>query len=385
MEGILPYRSSEFEVNPRIYQPWRDTEEIENMMIQKMVDQTLMSVLSTVSEEVSMDKSRSKPVKMVIRNVQYAPSSGTSPLKPSTKNKKERRPKKGRREEAGSDVTVNEPMISVPASKFKSMVLSEVESRATRVHDYYSYQWNDLQRDRLQLYGDFIRLSERDRRLEAQMDLAIAEIHCLQNENEKLKIELDDIKNAKKKKRKDARLRRNKDKEQDRQADSAEKNGDTQERKMSKEEEKDEMAKDGNKKARKGKHGKTENTETTADALQTESNRTAGSKILRDKSMLNKLLDLQKEATSNPLTREMGTGDDGHDEDGCVTATSIVELNFRSKGVALKSNVLDKKSKEVDKSEDYEGLDSGEPAESANDVSKSGVKKQGVGVEDELR
>lgn len=52
MEGILPYRSSEFEVNPRIYQPWRDTEEIENMMIQKMVDQTLMSVLSTVSEEV---------------------------------------------------------------------------------------------------------------------------------------------------------------------------------------------------------------------------------------------------------------------------------------------------------------------------------------------
>lgn len=52
MEGILPYRSSEFEVNPRNYQPWRDTEEIENMMIQKMVDQTLMSVLSTVSEEV---------------------------------------------------------------------------------------------------------------------------------------------------------------------------------------------------------------------------------------------------------------------------------------------------------------------------------------------
>lgn len=202
-------------------------------------------------------------------------------------------------------------------------------------------------------------------------------------------MQLDDIKNAKKKKRKDARLRRNKDKEQDRQADSAEKNGDTQERKMSKEEEKDEMAKDGNKKARKGKHGKAENTETTADALQTESNRTAGSKTLRDKSMLNTLLDLQKEATSNPLTREMGTGDDGHDEDGCVTATSIVELNFRSKGVALKSNVLDKKSKEVgvalDKSEDYEGLDSGEPAESANDVSKSGVKKQGVGVEDELR
>uniref|UniRef100_K1Q8J8 Uncharacterized protein n=1 Tax=Magallana gigas TaxID=29159 RepID=K1Q8J8_MAGGI len=162
---------------------------------------------------------------------------------------------------------------------------------------------------------------------------------------------------------------------------------------MSKEEEKDEMAKDGNKKARKGKHGKTEKTETTADALQTESNRTAGSKTLRDKSMLNTLLDLQKEATSNPLTREMGTGDDGqlivHDEDGCVTATSIVELNFRSIGVALKSNVLDKKSKEVgvalDKSEDYEGLDSGEPAESANDVSKSGVKKQGVGVEDELR
>lgn len=202
-------------------------------------------------------------------------------------------------------------------------------------------------------------------------------------------LQLDDIKNAKKKKRKDAKLRRNKDKEQDRQADSVEKNGDTQERKMSKEEEKDDMAKDGNKKARKGKHGKTENTETTADAFQTESNRTSGSKTLRDKSMLNKLLDLQKEATSNPLTREMGTGDDGqliaHDEDGCVTATSIVELNFRSKGVALKSDVLDKKSKEVDKSEDYEGLDSGEPAESANDVSKSGVKKQGVGVEDELR
>uniref|UniRef100_K1P0U5 Uncharacterized protein n=1 Tax=Magallana gigas TaxID=29159 RepID=K1P0U5_MAGGI len=111
MEGILPYRSSEFEVNPRNYQPWRDTEEIENMMIQKMVDQTLMSVLSTVSEEVckfftTMDKSRSKPVKMVIRNVQYAPSSGTSPLKPSTKNKKERRPKKGKREETGSDVTI---------------------------------------------------------------------------------------------------------------------------------------------------------------------------------------------------------------------------------------------------------------------------------------
>lgn len=41
------------------------------------------------------------------------------------------------------------------------MVLSEVESRATRVHDYYTYQWDDLQRDRLQLYADFIRLNGR--------------------------------------------------------------------------------------------------------------------------------------------------------------------------------------------------------------------------------
>lgn len=209
-------------------------------------------------------------------------------------------------------------------------------------------------------------------------------------------MQLDDIKNAKKRKRKDAKLRRNKDKEQDppsRQVDSAEKKCDIMEREMPKEGEKDEMAKDGNKKARKGKHGKTEKTGTAEDAHQTESNRTAGSKTMRDKSMLNKLLDLQKEATSISVIREMGTGDDSklivQDEDGCVTATSIIELNFRSKGVALKSNVVDKKSKEVgvaqDTSEDYEGLDSGEPADLANDVSKSGVKKQEVGVEDELK
>lgn len=204
-------------------------------------------------------------------------------------------------------------------------------------------------------------------------------------------LQLDDIKNAKKKKRKDAKLRRNKDREQDKQTGSAEKKGDTQ--KMPNDGEKDEMAKDGSKKARKGKHGKTEKTETTEDAHQTESNRIAGSKTLRDKSMFNKLLDLQKEAASLSVIREMGTGDDGqlivHDEDGSVTATSIIELNFRSKGVALKSNVVDKKSKEasgaLDTSEDFEGLDSGEPAESANYVSKSGVKKQGMGVEDELK
>lgn len=82
-------------------------------------------------------------------------------------------------------------------------------------------------------------------------------------------------------------------------------------------------------------------------------------------------------------------GDDGqlivYDEDGCVIVISIVELNFRLKGVVLKLNVLDKKLKEVDKLEDYEGLDLGELVELVNDVSKLGVKKQGVGVEDELR
>lgn len=82
-------------------------------------------------------------------------------------------------------------------------------------------------------------------------------------------------------------------------------------------------------------------------------------------------------------------GDDGqlivYDEDGCVIVISIVELNFRLKGVVLKLDVLDKKLKEVDKLEDYEGLDLGELVELVNDVSKLGVKKQGVGVEDELR
>lgn len=81
-------------------------------------------------------------------------------------------------------------------------------------------------------------------------------------------------------------------------------------------------------------------------------------------------------------------GDDGQlivYDDGCVIVISIVELNFRLKGVVLKLNVLDKKLKEVDKLEDYEGLDLGELVELVNDVSKLGVKKQGVGVEDELR
>lgn len=81
-------------------------------------------------------------------------------------------------------------------------------------------------------------------------------------------------------------------------------------------------------------------------------------------------------------------GDDGQlivYNDGCVIVISVVELNFRLKGVVLKLNVLDKKLKEVDKLEDYEGLDLGELVELVNDVSKLGVKKQGVGVEDELR
>lgn len=81
-------------------------------------------------------------------------------------------------------------------------------------------------------------------------------------------------------------------------------------------------------------------------------------------------------------------GDDGQlivYDDGCVIVIGIVELNFRLKGVVLKLNVLDKKLKEVDKLEDYEGLDLGELVELVNDVSKLGVKKQGVGVEDELR
>lgn len=81
-------------------------------------------------------------------------------------------------------------------------------------------------------------------------------------------------------------------------------------------------------------------------------------------------------------------GDDGQlivYDDGCVIVISVVELNFRLKGVVLKLNVLDKKLKEVDKLEDYEGLDLGELVELVNDVSKLGVKKQGVGVEDELR
>ena len=37
------------------------------------------------------------------------------------------------------------------------MVMSEVESRARMVHDFYSFQFNDVQQDRAQMFTDFIK------------------------------------------------------------------------------------------------------------------------------------------------------------------------------------------------------------------------------------
>ena len=37
------------------------------------------------------------------------------------------------------------------------MVMSEVESRARMVHDFYSFQFNDVQQDRSQMFTDFIK------------------------------------------------------------------------------------------------------------------------------------------------------------------------------------------------------------------------------------
>lgn len=37
------------------------------------------------------------------------------------------------------------------------MVVSEVESRARMVHDFYSFQFSDVQQDRAQMFTDFIK------------------------------------------------------------------------------------------------------------------------------------------------------------------------------------------------------------------------------------
>ena len=52
MEPLVPYRSSEFQVNPGEYRSLRESEETQDLMIDKFVDKTILSILSKMSDEV---------------------------------------------------------------------------------------------------------------------------------------------------------------------------------------------------------------------------------------------------------------------------------------------------------------------------------------------
>ncbi|XP_062579880.1 uncharacterized protein LOC134241874 [Saccostrea cucullata] len=130
--------------------------------------------------------------------------------------KQRKRQKKGRKEDKECGVTVKNahpmyPWVNVKLPNFRYMILSEVESRARAVHDYYAKQWCGVLDDRFRSYVDLHRSLEREKRLGEKLQQALEEIHQQRKENENLKTEIENIKKSRKQRRKDAKLQRMQD------------------------------------------------------------------------------------------------------------------------------------------------------------------------------
>ncbi|XP_061178165.1 uncharacterized protein LOC133186833 isoform X2 [Saccostrea echinata] len=213
MDGITPYMGSDFEVNPTLYEPWADSEQMEDFLIEKLVGRV---ILASIQDKASEEDGRLMTHEEASNDLKRIQSPSNNKQRNAHNQKQEKRSKKGRKEEKECGVTIKTPhpiypRLNLSLPNFRYMVISEVESRARAVHDYYAHQWYGVMEDRVRRYADLIRSLEREKRLEEKLQQALDEIHQQQKENEILKTEIENIKKSRKQRRKDAKLRRIRD------------------------------------------------------------------------------------------------------------------------------------------------------------------------------
>ncbi|XP_033730605.1 uncharacterized protein LOC117320014 [Pecten maximus] len=161
-EPLVPYEDNEIKVNPDQYQ---QRGERKTEVDERLLDGYIGRVCLAAAMEERDNYGIMDPYDGHVTN----PEALMQAFEDSRFEKKVKKDKKGKwnkkekKRKMAEEYLVTEScdqstaqMVSVPLKEFRYLVNSEVESKARIIHDYYLYQWDNMQRDRIEAYRSLI-------------------------------------------------------------------------------------------------------------------------------------------------------------------------------------------------------------------------------------
>lgn len=161
-EPLVPYEDSEVRVNPDIYM---QRGERKNDVDEGLLD----SYIGRVCLAAAMDEKDGYGIMDPYDGHVTNPEALIQALDDSRFEKKPKKDKKGKWNKKEKKRKMAEEYIAteisdqssgqimvIPLREFRYLVNSEVESKARVIHDYYLYQWDGMQRDRIDAYRSLI-------------------------------------------------------------------------------------------------------------------------------------------------------------------------------------------------------------------------------------
>lgn len=220
---IKPYEDGLINANFRIYNRSEKKTEINEKVLDSFIDRVLLSASMNLDQEQQNYGIMDAEDGLLTHPENLVGPRDDNPMPHKEQNKKgrksDRKGRKGRKNETKVvEKTLSHYLVSsypyvpktliIPLSEFQRLMISEVNSKARNIHEYYEYHFNNLQGDRVIAYRNLVVWKEHASRIQKELQDAIYEIRRLDAENQIISAELLKIKTAKKQKRNAAKQRR---------------------------------------------------------------------------------------------------------------------------------------------------------------------------------
>ncbi|OWF45328.1 uncharacterized protein LOC110457179 [Mizuhopecten yessoensis] len=202
-EPLIPYEDNETKVNPEKYQQ-RGEKKIE------VDEDSLEDFIGRVCLSAAMDERENYGIMDPYDGHVTNPENLLQILEDNRFDKRTKKDKKGKwnKKERGRKMveeyltTDNSeqsavPTVTIPLREFRYLVNSEVESKARVIHDYYMYQWDDMQKDRIDAYRSLITWKDQFERANILLCRAKLELEKMTLSRDSLVAEIEGIKKNK--------------------------------------------------------------------------------------------------------------------------------------------------------------------------------------------
>ncbi|XP_060075096.1 uncharacterized protein LOC132554802 [Ylistrum balloti] len=202
-EPLVPYEDNETKVDPDQYlQRGEKRTEVDESLLENYIGRICLSA--------AMDEKDNYGIMDPYDGHVTNPESLLQALEESRFEKKTKKDKKGkwnkkekRRKMAEEYLTADNseqstiPVLTIPLKEFRHLINSEVESKARVIHDYYLYQWDSMQRDRIDAYRSLITWKDQYEQVNILLCRARLELERMTLSRDSLVSEIENIKKNK--------------------------------------------------------------------------------------------------------------------------------------------------------------------------------------------